>query len=40
MIADYNYGGRIVDMWDRNLNMTLAKSIFNEKIITEEIWMP
>lgn len=40
LIADCNYGGRVTDDRDRLLLITLAKEIFNERLIAPEKWKP
>ena len=40
LIAEANYGGRVTDDWDRRLILVYAEEIFNERLITEQIWKP
>ena len=40
LIAEANYRGRVTDNWDRRLILVYAEEIFNERLITEQIWKP
>jgi dynein heavy chain len=40
LIADCNYGGRVTDDRDRLLLITIAKEIFNDRLVAPEKWKP
>ena len=40
LIAETNYGGRVTDDYDRRLILVYAEEIFNERLVTEQIWKP
>jgi dynein heavy chain len=40
LIADCNYGGRVTDDRDRLLLLTMAREIFNDRLVAPEKWKP